>query len=327
MTGNNMSRRNRHRTKTKKRPKKRNSGCLIFIGFLLVILLMVAAAGAFFYNRVNTTLTEIQQSRPAEQINLRDESTTNLVQEKESFSVLLLGVDTGSEGRIDQGRSDIMVVATVNPTTENMTLTSIPRDTLTEIVGYGTEDKINHAYAFGGVSMAANTVQQLLEIPIDYTISANMQGFSDIIDTLGGIPITSVDTFTQGDYTFVEGQSYTMSGDMALAYSRNRYDTGGDYSRQERARQLVSAIVQEATQIDSLANIPGILSSLSGNVLTDLTISDIRTIAIDYRNAIQNVETIQLNGSGQMIDGVYYELLDQGNLEEVQAKLQSELGL
>lgn len=327
MTQNNLSRRDRHRHKAKRRPKKRRSGCLIFLGILLFILLIVAGVGAYFYNRVNTTLTEIQQSRPTEQINLRDESTINLVQEKESFSVLLLGVDTGSEGRVDQGRSDIVVVATVNPTTKNMTLTSIPRDTLTEIVGYGTEDKINHAYAFGGVSMAANTVQQLLGIPIDYTISANMQGFSDIIDTLGGIPITSVDSFTQGDYTFVEGQSYNMSGEMALAYTRNRYDTGGDYSRQERARQLVSAIVQEATQLDTLANIPGILSSLSGNVLTDLTISDIRTIALDYRDAIQKVETIQLNGSGQMIDGVYYEILDPASLEEVQLKLQSELGL
>ncbi|XJS09752.1 LCP family protein [Aerococcaceae bacterium WGS1372] len=303
MTDNNLSRRERHGHRTKRRPKKRRLGCLIILGILLFLLLIVIGVGAFFYYRVNTTLTEIQQSRPEEQINLRDESVSNLVQEKESFSILLLGVDTGSEGRIDQGRSDIMVVATVNPYTENMTLTSIPRDTLTEIIGKGTEDKINHAYAFGGVSMAANTVQNLLDIPIDYTISANMQGFSDIIDTLGGITITSVDTFTQGDYNFVEGQSYTMDGDMALAYTRNRYDTGGDYSRQERARQLVGAIVEQATQLDSIANIPGILSSLNGNVQTDLSLNDIRKIAMDYRHAIQNIEMIQLDGSGEMIDG------------------------
>lgn len=324
MSNNNLSRRDMHR---RSKPRKKRKGCLIFFAILLIALLTIVGVGAFFYRNVTNTMDEIQQSRPAEQVNLRDESQENLIQENEAFSILLLGVDTGTDGRVDQGRSDIMVVATVNPQTETMTLTSIPRDTLTEIVGQGVEDKINHAYAFGGVSMAANTVQNLLDIPIDYTISANMQGFEDIIDVLGGISITSVDTFTQGDYSFVEGETYTMDGEMALAYTRNRYDTGGDYSRQDRARQLVSAIVQQATQIDSLTNIPSILSSLNGNVLTDLTLKDIQSIALNYRNAIKNVETLQMSGSGEMIDGVYYEIISPDSLASIQAQLQAELGL
>lgn len=315
----------RSRSKLHNKPRKKKSwGCLISFIILGILLLVGGAVFGYFYNRIHQTTESIQQSRPEDQIQVREESI-DLIEEQEAFSILLLGVDTASLGREDTGRSDIVVFVTVNPNTRNMTLTSIPRDTLTEIVGLGEQDKINHAYAFGGVSMASNTVQQLLDVPVDYTISANMQGFSDIIDALGGITITPIDSFDQDGYRFVQGQTITLDGPMALAYTRNRYDTGGDYSRQERARQLVNAIIDKAVSIDSLWNLPSILSALEGNVLTDLTLDDIQNIALNYRTAIGNVETIQLNGTSELIDGIYYEIIDESSLESVRNKLKEEL--
>lgn len=73
--------------------------------------------------------------------------------------MLLLGIDTGDLGRTDQGRSDTMMVAAVNPTDQKTTIVSIARDTYVPIVGHGTDDKINHAYAFGGAAMSMNTVK------------------------------------------------------------------------------------------------------------------------------------------------------------------------
>lgn len=315
--------RSRRRRSTKQKRPKSFFGCIGALFFIGLLVAGGAGLGYYFY-RINQTTERIQVTRPAEQETMRDD-VEDLIQDEEAFSVLLLGIDSDSDSGVENGRSDIIVFVTVNPADKNMTLTSIPRDTLTYIPGYGSEDKINHAYAYGGVSMAANTIQDLLEVPVDYTISANMQGFSDVIDALDGITITPLDTFQQDGYEFIEGQTVTMSGGMALAYTRNRYDTGGDYSRQERARQLVSAIIDEASSINSIWNLPPILNALEDNVLTDLTMDDIRYIASNYREAVDSVETMQLNGTGRMIDGIYYEIIDEESLEQIQQKLKEEL--
>ena len=106
----------------------------------------------------------------------------------EPFSMLVLGVD---EREGDKGRSDTMIVMTVNPETKSTKMVSIPRDTYTEIVGQGFNDKINHAYAFGGIEMSMDTVENLLDIPIDYVVQVNMDSFKDIVDAVGGISINN----------------------------------------------------------------------------------------------------------------------------------------
>lgn len=320
-----QSRSSRHRRRKPRR--KRKFGCF---GFIVVLLLIAIGVAGFYawniYRNVEQTTAVLYTEKPEGQVLVREESI-DIQQEEKPFSVLLLGIDTGDMGRVDQGRSDVMMVATVNPNTNRTTITSIPRDSLTDIVGYGTQDKINHAYAFGGVAMSANTVQNLLEIPIDFTVSVNMQGFEDIVDAVGGITITPTDTFSQDGYQFYEGQSTFMDGTMALAYSRNRYDTGGDYGRQARQRQLIDGILHSALNVSTLWNYNEILASLQGNVQTDITFDDMLTIFNNYRGAIDTIENYQLSGSGSMIDGVYYEILDPSSLAEVIEQLQYELEL
>lgn len=320
-----QSRSSRHRRRKPRR--KRKFGCF---GFIVVLLLIAIGVAGFYawnvYRNVEQTTAVLYTEKPEGQVLVREESI-DIQQEEKPFSVLLLGIDTGDMGRVDQGRSDVMMVATVNPNTNRTTITSIPRDSLTDIVGYGTQDKINHAYAFGGVAMSANTVQNLLEIPIDFTVSVNMQGFEDIVDAVGGITITPTDTFSQDGYQFYEGQSTFMDGTMALAYSRNRYDTGGDYGRQARQRQLIDGILHSALNVSTLWNYNEILASLQGNVQTDITFDDMLTIFNNYRGAIDTIENYQLSGSGSMIDGVYYEILDSSSLAEVIDQLQYELEL
>lgn len=320
-----QSRSSRHRRRKPRR--KRKFGCF---GFIVVLLLIAIGVAGFYawnvYRNVEQTTAVLYTEKPEGQVLVREESI-DIQQEEKPFSVLLLGIDTGDMGRVDQGRSDVMMVATVNPNTNRTTITSIPRDSLTDIVGYGTQDKINHAYAFGGVAMSANTVQNLLEIPIDFTVSVNMQGFEDIVDAVGGITITPTDTFSQDGYQFYEGQSTFMDGTMALAYSRNRYDTGGDYGRQARQRQLIDGILHSALNVSTLWNYNEILASLQGNVQTDITFDDMLTIFNNYRGAIDTIENYQLSGSGSMIDGVYYEILDPSSLAEVIDQLQYELEL
>ena len=87
-----------------------------------------------------------------------------------------MGIDTGDLGRTEQGRSDTTMVVTINPKENKSTMISLDRDILTDIVGNDTQDKLNHAYAFGGAEMAINTVQELLDIPIHHYVSINMKG-------------------------------------------------------------------------------------------------------------------------------------------------------
>lgn len=230
---NELSRRNRKHDKNK--GKKKGRGCL---WFFLILLLVVGGVLAYGYLELRDTTNTIHSDLEEETIKHKSRETEEIDLGGQSpFSILLLGIDTGDIGRVDRGRSDTVMVMTVNPNTEKTTLVSIPRDTYTEIVGRGTQDKINHAYAFGGAAMSINTVQNFLDIPIDYFVSVNMQGIQQIVDAVGGITVTPSATFNQSGHSFTEGQSTAMNGEMALAYSRMR-KMDGDYARQGRNVKL-----------------------------------------------------------------------------------------
>ena len=138
----------------KKKPKKKRNGLKIF---LIIVLVLFIALGLFvwkIYSDVAGTTEKIHKDVETEEVR---ESSIN-ISKKDPFSILMLGVDTGDLGRTEQGRSDTMMVMTVNPNIDKATMVSIPRDTRTEIVGHGTTDKINHAYAFGGTSIDRKSV-------------------------------------------------------------------------------------------------------------------------------------------------------------------------
>ena len=310
---------NRRNTQSKKK-----MGCASKIAIALALILLGFGVYVWsIWSSVESTANKMHVPRPESQIQLREKQID--LSKEEPFSILLLGIDTGEFGRVEKGRSDIIVVATVNPKNNKMTLTSIPRDTYTEIVGNGSTDKINHAYSFGGAAMSANSVQKLLDIPIDYTVSADMSGFEEIVDAIGGITITPSQSFKQSGYTFEQGVATKMNGKMALAYTRNRYDTGGDYSRQDRARELVMGVIQSAASLDNLMNYQNTLDSLSNHIKTDMTYDEMMTFVDKYRSVINNVDQYQLQGSGQKIDGVYYEIIHEDSLNQVKQALQAEL--
>lgn len=317
--------------KKRKKGKKKAKSLKIFIILLLFLIVSGGALAGKFYMDARRVADTIYEEKPEEQIVLREEPVNIGEEDKESlepFSVLLLGVDSGALGREDEGgRSDALMVATVNPNTNSMTVTSIPRDTYTEIVGYGVSDKINHAYSFGGTAMAVNTVQNLLNIPIDYTVSINMGALEEVINAIGGVDLVSTLTFSNQGYDFVEGQEVHLNGSMALAYVQDRFNEDGDYGRQERQRQLISAIVKSAIGLDTLTNYQSILRTLEGNFQTDLTFDQMLILFQNYRNSLTNLETYQLQGYSEVIEGIYYEMIDEGSLIEIQTMLANELEL
>ena len=140
------------------------------IGSALTVLIGVFIYGVLFYNNLTNTAKNIHESIDRDVSDKRDEAVVFV--EQQPFSVLVLGVD---ETESDGGRSDTLIVMTVNPNLKSTTMVSIPRDTYTDIVGKNFKDKINHAYAFGGIKMSLETVEKLLDIPLDYVVQVNME--------------------------------------------------------------------------------------------------------------------------------------------------------
>lgn len=226
---------------------------------------MVVGLGVKLYFDLSQSIEKTYQS-----VERTSERRTKAVDfdKKDLFSILLMGIDTGDFGCVEQGRSVTMMVATVSPLDKKTTVLSIPRDTYVDIIGHGSKDKIDHAYAFGGVKMAIETVQKYLDIPIDHYVSINMK---ELVDAVGGIEANNALTFTQDGYDFSIGK-IELDGVQALAYSRMRYDDPtGDYGRQKRQREIVEGIIKKVISFHGSTHFQSVLNTLETNMKTDMS--------------------------------------------------------
>lgn len=291
------------------------------LGILGVIVIGLGIYLFTIYNSFTNTLDEIHEPIEREVSEKRTIDQEVVLSEQDPFSVLLLGVD---EREDDRGRSDTMVVMTVNPADESTKMVSIPRDTYTEIVGRGTTDKINHAYAFGGIEMSMATVENLLDIPIDYVLQVNMEGFQDIVDAVGGVEVNNALAFDE----FPEGK-IELDGEEALAFVRMRkQDPEGDFGRQNRQKQVIQGIMKKGASVNSLLNYKDIFNALGDNVRTNMTFDEMMDVQSNYRDAIGTVDQLMVeDGTGETINGIWYYMMNDAELAEIQSTLKAHLNM
>ncbi|ANU13967.1 LytR family transcriptional regulator [Planococcus halocryophilus] len=291
------------------------------LGILGVIVIGLGIYLFTIYNSFTNTLDEIHEPIEREVSEKRTIDQEVVLSEQDPFSVLLLGVD---EREDDRGRSDTMVVMTVNPADESTKMVSIPRDTYTEIVGRGTTDKINHAYAFGGIEMSMATVENLLDIPIDYVLQVNMEGFQDIVDAVGGVEVNNTLAFDE----FKEG-TIELDGEEALGYVRMRkQDPEGDFGRQNRQKQVIQGIMKKGASVNSLLNYKSIFTALGDNVRTNMTFDEMMDVQSNYRDAIGTVDQLMVeDGTGETINGIWYYMMNDAELAEIQSTLKTHLNM
>lgn len=300
--------------------KKKKKKWLRITGIVLILLLI--GIGVYAYSVYNSLQTAVEtMHHPIDRTSEKRTEEVSL-QNKQPFSVLLLGVD---QRKGDRGRSDTMIVLSINPKLNSVKMLSIPRDTRTEIVGKGTEDKINHAYAFGGEEMAMNTVEHFLDIPIDYFVRVNMEGFKDIVDAVGGITVDNDLDFSYGGYHFPKGE-VTLNGKKALAYTRMRKeDPRGDFGRQIRQRQIIQGVIKEGASLSSLANYSDIFSALGKNVKTNLTFDQMVSIQKNYKGVSSNIDQMTIKGNGTRMNGIYYFIVPDDEKERLQTEMKTQL--
>ncbi|QEA53024.1 LCP family protein [Loigolactobacillus coryniformis] len=303
-----------HKKKSRRWPK-------ILLAVIAVMLLVGGVFAAYAYYQTKQTANKIYKAS--------DENASAVVKQKKPLSILLLGIDTGADGRTDKGRSDTMIVATINPTTKKTTFVSIPRDTMAEMTASGETSiqKINSAYEIGGAKTAKKTVSKLLNIPINYYLTLNMGGLAKIVDAVGGVTVTSNLTFTFNNITIKKG-THHLNGKQALSFARMRYDDPkGDYGRQLRQQQVIKAVTKKLLSLNGVANYQKILSVVQNNLQTDLSFSDMKGLAANYRSAATNMVSDQLQGQDAYINGSSYQIAPTKEINRISKKLRKQLNL
>ncbi|MBP1948000.1 LCP family glycopolymer transferase [Virgibacillus litoralis] len=300
--------------------KKRKWPYWVF-GIIAALLLIVGTYLFYIYDKVGDTVDVMHEPLARDENPDRQKEINSLFNENNSINILLLGVD---ERENDKGRSDTMILMSLNPQINSMKMLSIPRDTYVDIPDRGM-DKINHAYAFGGVGLSVQTVENNFDVPIHFYVKVNMEGFKQGIDALGGVTITNDRAFSQGGVDFPTGE-VNLNGEEALKYIRMRKgDPRGDIGRNERQRSVIKAAIGEAASFSSITKITDILGILGGNVKTDLNMDQMQTLFSDYRQTRNNIDTMEISGSGQMIENIWYYIVPDEEMNRVQTEIQEHM--
>ncbi|KGX90946.1 LytR family transcriptional regulator [Pontibacillus halophilus JSM 076056 = DSM 19796] len=333
----NESRSNRHRRKRKR--KKR----ILFV-FLALFLIVTGVAGYLVMEAYQASRQSYEGlDRSGDKSDLRNEQV-NIGEDP--ISLLLMGVETYSS-ESGYGRADTQIIVTLDPTTKEITMTTLPRDTRVEIpaskIGeeYGGYSKLNASYTYGEITdygankLAVETVEGLLQVPIDKYVTVNFEGFVDVVDAIGGVTVTIKEPFWEKNIFnnneriyFEEGET-KLNGEEALAFVRMRKrDVNSIYSREERQQQFVKAALQEVISAKTLFKANEISSILGSEIATNLKPQEIFAIQQSFSSiSSQEIESFELEGSNQYIGNTAYFIPSETGLANLRQQLQSKLDI
>lgn len=222
---------------------------------------------------------------------------------EEPFIVYLSGSDTRNKTLTSKTRSDVNILAVINPTTKQILLVNTPRDYFIDISvsGYTAKDKLTHCGIYG-IDCSMDTLGHLYGIDVNYYLKINFTGFETLIDAIGGIDIDVDKSFTSVDgYKFTKGMTH-MNGIYALNYVRERKAFGdGDFARGRHQMQMIKALVAKLSSGAIVTNYSDIMSSLEGMFTTDVTTQEMGDLVKMQLSdgGTWNVQTFAMSGEGR----------------------------
>ena len=283
---------------------------------VFLCFLGAAVAGAMFAS--NSLL-----DRPA-----AEKVEEGLLTAKDKSTIMIMGVD---EREDDVGRSDTLMIATVDPKKDQAALLSIPRDTRVKINGHGW-DKINAAYAYGGEKLTQRTVEDFLGVNMDHYIIINTHAFQKIIDAIGGIDIDVEKRMYYEDPWDDDGGlvidlrpgKQHMDGKTAVTYVRFR-DEEGDIGRIKRQQKFMKACMDKITSPAIIPKLPSVIKEVLSSVKTDLSMRQLLEFAGTLKESQKNgLKTDMVPGRPLYISGISYWIPD---VEKLRTTLASTLGI
>lgn len=316
----------------KSKASKRRTALKIITTFVASMLICVSAYGVYLIKKAeNAAENAFEQADNREMSDLREEQVEPL---HDNVSVLFIGVDNSEKRDQDEDniRSDALVLATLNNEDKSIKLVSIPRDTYTYIPDAGYRDKITHAYGLNGPTSTIESIEEMLEIPVDYYVRMDFEAFIDVVDALGGIEAEVPYDLSEKDENDVhnaivlEEGLQTLNGREALALARTRY-YDNDIQRGKRQQMLLESIMDEVLSASSITKYGNVIDAVGDNMKTNLSFKDMQSFFEYAKGGSPDVETVTLDGYDDMSTGVYYWQLYEESLLEIQDVLQSHLGL
>lgn len=219
----------------------------------------------------------------------------------DSFNVYISGIDTYGSIRTTS-RSDVNIIATVNPKTKKILLTTTPRDYYVPFpISGGMRDKLTHAGVYG-IDVSIGTLEELYDIDIDYYARVNFTSLIKMVDVLGGITVNSEYAFNAGGFSFNKGINH-LNGEQALAFSRERKSFAtGDNQRGKNQMEVIKGMINKALSPSIIINYNAIMNSLAGSIDTNMTTSEITSLIKMQINDMSpwDIETNNVVGTGTM---------------------------
>ena len=307
---------------------KLTRGKKITLWIVGIILFIILGLGVGTYIYANSLLNKMEKVEiDKEEVGITEDVKEKLTQYDDTITnIALFGVDA-EDGQA--GRSDSIMIATIDTHNKKLKLTSIMRDSYVNIDGHGL-DKINHAYAFGKAQLSIKTLNENFDLNIQNFVAVNFSSLPKIIDKIGGIEldidseeleyinsyIRNVNTINNTNSPSIASSGIQhVDGTQAMAYCRIRYTSGGDYKRTERHREVLSKIFEKILSM-SPTTYPSLLNDLLPMVSTNLDGSEIMELGnkiLKIGNTTLEQERFPRDGycEGQMINGVYYLTFDK----------------
>lgn len=220
-----------------------------------------------------------------------------------AFYMLILGSDSQS-GWENGSRSDVIMLTRIDPDAAQADLISIPRDTMIDLGEHGTQ-KINAAYSFGGAAGAVDTISEFAGVPITHYAEVHFDELEEAVDMLGGVTVNIPEAFEAAGMYFPAGEQ-TLNGEQALVYARERHGvTGGDFSRAQAQREIVTAIIEKVLQTEA-ADLPDTIVELASCVTTDYSVTDLASLAQKFIGKELTVYSAVCPSYAYNEDGVSY---------------------
>ena len=299
--------------------KKKRTGLMVLLGAVSLVLIALLVAGGYLFSLARSFdngTEKLPNAFPEESLRpVKAEAS------KDAVNILLLGNDTRATDQGEEnfallpngGRSDTMMLVHIPSDREGVYVTSIMRDTWLDIPGHGSA-KINAAFAYGGVALAVQTLEGLLDTRIDHVASIDFEGFKGLTDALGGVAINNPIAFKQNlkdGFVFPKGVQ-TLKGEEALAFVRERYAfKDGDYQRVRNQQLYVKAVMSTLMSKETLtdpAKISETVKQFAPYVAVDETLDAVKvaklgTTMANVRSSDMHFFTLPNKGTGRSADG------------------------
>ncbi len=315
----------------KKESTKLRTALKVLLILAISVLICISTYGIYLAKKAEYAANEAYEAiEDRDSSSKRNEKVTPI---EDNVSILFIGVDD-SENRgqgADNSRSDALILATLNQKTKTVKTLSIPRDSYVYIPSKGFRDKITHAHAYGGTTATIDTIEDLLDVPIDYYVRMNFNAFIDVVNALGGIEV-------QVPYSFVELDEFDnpiielkkghqkLNGSEALALARTR-KLDSDIERGKRQQEILKAIAFQAAKPSSILKYDDVIDAVADNMKTNMKFDEMKSFLSYLSSGMPRIDSLVLEGADDWSTGTYYYKLNDSSVEDTKSILQNHLGL